>query len=196
MDFIKTHPASIAAAWELLHYVTDNTLEESRGLFAGFTQGVQHSTQGKELAERIATLSRVQVGHPAPGFAQADTAGLSVKLADYKGKYVLLEFWASWCAPCRAESPNVLKAYDKFHAKGFTVLSVSLDSDKDKWLQAIHKDGLQWQQISDLKGWKNEVAALYGIHAVPANFLIDPSGKIVAENLRGEALQEKLGQLL
>lgn len=195
MDFIKSHPGSIAAAWELLHYVNDNTLEESKALFAGFSQAVQHSQQGLELGDRIATLSRVQVGKNAPGFAQADTAGLSVKLADYKGKYVLLEFWASWCAPCRAESPNVLKAYDRFHDKGFTVLSVSLDNDKAKWLQAIKKDGLLWQQVSDLKGWKNDVAALYGIHAVPANFLIDPKGKIIAQNLRGEALQEKLDQL-
>jgi len=195
MDFIKNHPGSIASAWELLHYVNDHTLEESKGLFAGFTEPVQHSLQGKELADRIATLSRVQVGKAAPGFSQADTAGLSVKLADYKGKYVLLEFWASWCAPCRAESPNVLKAYDRFHDKGFTVLSVSLDNDKKKWLQAIEKDGLLWQQVSDLKGWKNDVAALYGIHAVPANFLIDPNGKIIAQDLRGEALQEKLNQL-
>lgn len=195
MDFIKGHPGSIAAAWELLHYINDNTLDESKGLFAGFTQSVQQSQQGQELAGRIATLSRVQVGKAAPGFAQADTSGMSVKLADYKGKYVLLEFWASWCAPCRAESPNVLKAYDRFHDKGFTVLSVSLDNDKGKWLQAIKKDGLLWRQVSDLKGWKNEVAALYGIHAVPANFLIDPKGKIIAQNLRGEALQEKLDQL-
>jgi thiol-disulfide isomerase/thioredoxin len=108
---------------------------------------------------------------------------------------VLLEFWASWCSPCRAESPNVLKAYNRFHDKGFTVLSVSLDSDKDKWLQAIHKDGLLWQQVSDLQGWKNQVAALYGIQAVPANFLISPDGEIIAQNLRAEALQEKLTAL-
>ncbi|GAB3363236.1 TlpA disulfide reductase family protein [Arachidicoccus ginsenosidivorans] len=195
MEYIKTHPGSIASAWELLHYVTDKTLAESKNLFKGFTEHVRHSNQGKELAERIATLSRVEVGNLAPGFAQADTSGIKVQLSDYKGKYVLLEFWASWCGPCRAESPNVLKAYDKYHEKGFNVLSVSLDNDKGKWLQAIHKDGLLWQQVSDLQGWKNAVATLYGIHAVPANFLIDPTGKIVAQDLRGEALQVKLAEL-
>ena len=195
MDFIKNHPGSIAAAWELMHYVTDNTLTESKKLFEGFAPSVQKSAQGQELSKRIATLSRVEVGRPAPGFAQADTAGHEIKLKDLKGKYVLLEFWASWCSPCRAESPNVLKAYNRFHDKGFTVLSVSLDSDKDKWLQAIHKDGLLWQQVSDLQGWKNQVAALYGIQAVPANFLISPDGEIIAQNLRAEALQEKLTAL-
>jgi len=195
MDFIKNHPGSIAAAWELLHYVADKTLAESENLFNGFSEKVRQSAQGKELAARIATLSRVEVGKQAPGFQQADTAGSAVQLSDYKGKYVLLEFWASWCSPCRAESPNVLRAYNLYHDKGFTVLSVSLDNDKDKWLQAIHKDGLVWQQVSDLQGWKNAVATLYGIHAVPANFLIDPTGKIVAQDLRGEALQEKLATL-
>ena len=196
MDFMTTHPGSIAAAWELLHYVKDANLAKSKAIFDSFTDEVKNSGQGQELAERIAKLGRVVVGSQAPVFAQADTLGHDVKLSDYKGKYVLLEFWASWCAPCRAESPNVLKAFDRYNDKGFTVLSVSLDNDKAKWMDAIHHDGLRWQQVSDLKGWKNEVATLYGINAVPANFLIDPNGKIVAQNLRGEDLQTKLDELL
>ncbi|HTN35870.1 MAG TPA: redoxin domain-containing protein [Arachidicoccus sp.] len=195
LSYIQQHPNSIAAAWELLHYIKDSNLDESIGYFNAFSKQVQSSDQGKELSTRIATLSRVQVGHAAPGFGQADTTGKEIHLADYKGKYVLVEFWASWCGPCRAESPNVLNAYSKFHKNGFDVLSVSLDHDKQNWLDAIKKDGLLWQQVSDLKGWKNEVATLYGINAVPANFLVDPKGNIIAQNLRGEALQEALAKV-
>lgn len=195
LAFIKEHPGSISAAWELLHYIKDENLDESVGYFQKFSPAVQNSVQGKELSGRIGTLSRIKVGHQAPGFAQAAVEGKDIRLADYKGKYVLLEFWASWCGPCRAESPNVLAAYSHFHDKGFNVLSVSLDNDKAKWAEAIQKDGLLWEQVSDLKGWKNDVAVLYGINAVPANFLIDPQGKIIAQNLRGEALQDKLKQL-
>lgn len=193
--FMKDHPGSIAAAWELLHYIKDENLKESIAIYDQFTPAVKSSLQGKELAARIATLSRVQVGNPAPGFEQQALKGDAIRLADYKGKYVLLEFWASWCAPCRAESPNVLKAYEKYKGNGFDVLSVSLDDKQDKWAAAVKKDGLVWKQVSDLKGWKNEVARLYGIQAVPANFLIDPNGKIIAQNLRGDDLQNKLENL-
>lgn len=195
LAFIRSHPNSIASAWELLHFVNDKTLEESKQIYNSFSANVKTSEIGKETGNRIATLSRVAVGNMAPGFGQVDANNKSVTLSSYKGKYVLLEFWASWCSPCRAESPNVLKAYQKYKGKGFDVLSVSLDHEKDKWLQAVKKDGLLWTQISDLKGWKNDVAVLYGINAVPANFLIDPDGKIIAQNLRGEELNNKLSLL-
>lgn len=195
VNYIKTHPNSNASAWELLHYINDKTLNDSKQMYEAFSPQVKASAMGKETGGRIATLSRVSVGNQAPGFAQADENNKPVVLSSYKGKYVLLEFWASWCSPCRAESPNVLQAYKKYKDKGFDVLSVSLDHEKDKWLQAVKKDGLLWKQVSDLNGWKNAVAVLYGINAVPANFLIDPTGKIVAQNLRGEDLNNKLSKI-
>ncbi len=109
---------------------------------------------------------------------------------------MLIDFWASWCPPCRAENPNVVAAYKKYKDKNFTVLGVSLDNDRDKWKQAIEKDGLNWTQVSDLKGWDSETAAMYGVQSIPANFLLDPSGKIIATNLRGDDLDRVLNSKL
>ena len=122
---------------------------------------------------------------------------MPVSLSSFKGKYVLVDFWASWCGPCRAENPNVVKAFHQYNDKGFTVLGVSLDrpNAKDKWLGTIRKDSLAWTQVSDLKYWDNAVAKLYGIRAIPQNFLINPQGKIIGRNLRGDALLQKLATL-
>ena len=128
----------------------------------------------------------------APEFSQPDANGKPVSLASFKGKYVLLDFWASWCKPCRMENPNVVKAYNEFKDKNFTVFGVSLDQEKSAWQEAIQKDGLTWTHASDLKFWNNEAAALYGVQSIPANFLIDPDGNIIAQDLRGEDLTETL----
>ncbi len=140
----------------------------------------------------------VRIGAEAPLFQQPDTAGNIINLKDLRGKYVLLDFWASWCGPCREENPNVVKAYEQFRDKNFTVLGISLDkSDKrDAWMKAIKDDGLAWYHVSDLKFWNNAVAQLYSVRSIPQNFLLDPQGKIVAANLRGEALQRKLQELI
>jgi thiol-disulfide isomerase/thioredoxin len=129
-------------------------------------------------------------------FEQMDVNGKKVTLSSLKGRYVLLDFWASWCGPCRAENPNVLKAYNKFKDKHLEILAVSLDQNKANWLSAIEKDAMPWIHVSDLKGWKNEVAAQYGIRSIPQNLLIGPDGRIIAKNLRGSALEKKLSEIL
>jgi peroxiredoxin len=129
-------------------------------------------------------------------FTQPDVNSKPVKLSDFKGKYILLDFWASWCGPCRAENPNVLKAYNTYKDKNFTVIGVSLDDSGEKWRKAIEEDGMPWIQLSDLKGFRNEVASQYGIQAIPSTFLLNPEGVIIAKDLRGEALHKKLGELL
>ncbi|MGN6416240.1 MAG: thioredoxin-like domain-containing protein [Pseudobacter sp.] len=128
-------------------------------------------------------------------FEQEDINRQSLKLSSLKGKYVLLDFWASWCGPCRAENPNVLKAYNKFKDRRFEILAVSLDNNKERWLSAINQDGMPWIHVSDLKGWKNEVAVQYDIRSIPQNLLIGPDGVIIAKNLRGETLEEKLNEI-
>ncbi len=136
------------------------------------------------------------VGKPAPEISLPDTEGKTIKLSSYRGKYVLVDFWASWCRPCRMENPNVVDAFNKYRNKNFTILGVSLDSKKEAWQNAIVVDNLNWTHISDLKQWSSEVVPLYGIQGIPFNVLVDPTGKVVAENLRGMQLDQKLSEVL
>ncbi len=158
----------------------------------------QNSFYGRMLGESFAAekAGPNPIGSMAPDFTQNDANGNPVSLASYKGKYVLLDFWASWCRPCRDENPNVVENYNKFKDKNFTVLGVSLDRAKDPWLQAIQSDNLTWTHVSDLKFWSNAVAQQYGISSIPQNLLIGPDGKIVAKNLRGPELQSTLCKIL
>ena len=128
----------------------------------------------------------------APDFSQADPSGKLIKLSALRGQYVLLDFWASWCPPCRAENPVLVQAYRRYKGKKFTILSVSLDPNRAAWLKAVQADGLTWPQVSDLKGWDNAAAARYHLEALPQNFLLDPGGRVVGQNLRGAVLEQRL----
>lgn len=197
-EFIKTNPASFSAVYLLDGYSRNMDLKDVEALYDVLAPDYKGSSNGKHIAAGIEARKVTAIGRTAPDFAQPDTLGNMVKLSDFRGKYVLLDFWASWCMPCRAENPNVVKAFKEYKDKGFTVLSVSLDQPGKKaaWMAAIHKDGLAWTQVSDLKFWNNEAVLLYGISAVPSNLLLDPQGKIIAKDLHGEDLEKKLDEVL
>lgn len=174
----------------------DPNVAEIETSFNSLDPALKNSRTGKKIAERINQLKAISVGYTAPDFTQNDINGNPIKLSDFRGKYVLLDFWASWCGPCRRENPNVVATYNKYKDKNFTVLGVSLDNDKASWQKAIEADHLTWAQVSDLKGWQNEVAAKFFIRSIPQNFLIDPSGKIIGKDLRGEDLEKKLSEII
>ncbi|PSL47575.1 peroxiredoxin [Chitinophaga niastensis] len=196
-DFLSKNTSSPIAMF-VLNQVAGYDLKpaEITPLFKKLHKEAKNSPSGKEFSKRLESARKTAVGQSAIEFSQADAEGKDISLASFRGKYVLVDFWASWCGPCRAENPNVVKAYDKFKSKGFEILGVSLDDKKDKWLAAVEADKLTWTHVSDLKGWKNAAADLYGVRAIPQNVLIDPKGKIVAKNLRGEDLVAKLEEIL
>ena len=197
--FIKKRKASAVSAFVLaatLQLNEDVLLTEQR--MNSLKPSALENMYGNFLKQTVAETKINAVGSMAADFTQADTSGVPVSLSSFRGKYVLLDFWASWCGPCRQENPNVVANYQKFSPKNFTVLGVSLDrpGQKDKWLQAIYKDNLTWTHVSDLQFWNNAVAQQYRVQGIPQNFLIGPDGKILAKNLRGPALEQKLCEVL
>ena len=195
--FIQENPDSYVSLNALESYAYSADYVDIAPLFNNFSPAIKATEAGKKFAERLPKLKAVALGAIAPEFAEADTAGKMVSLSSFRGKYVLIDFWASWCGPCRRENPNVVKAYNAYKGKNFTILGVSLDrpNAKDKWLAAIHKDGLTWNHVSDLKFWDSKAADLYAVRGIPQNFLLDPNGKIIGKNLRGEDLENKLAEI-
>jgi thiol-disulfide isomerase/thioredoxin len=196
--FIVTHPNSY------LSIIALNTLDskadpfESESLFNALSAELKATEAAKVLKGSIDRAKISAVGAIAPEFTQNDTRGLPVKLSTFKGKYLLIDFWASWCGPCREANPTIVRLFNKYKTRNFTILGVSLDRPgaKNDWLAAIKNDGLVWTQVSDLKFWENSAAQLYSVSAIPSNFLIDPTGKIIARDLRGIDLENKLAEVL
>jgi peroxiredoxin len=170
--------------------------EKTKELYEQLSIENKNTVFGKEITKYIELNKNPKIGEQFVDFESENQNGELKKLSDLKGKVVLLEFWASWCGPCRQENPNLVKTYEKFNPKGFEIFAVSLDKDKENWLKAIKKDSLSWEHVSDLKGQRNKASLIYGVNGIPDNFLISESGEIIERNLRGEKLNQKLKKLL
>ncbi len=196
-DFVQSHPSSAISAFLIFSNFSYNArLGQLDSLYRMLDTTVRVGYFGKQLKILIDKSKMTSVGNAAPDFSCNDVNGKPVSLSSFKGKYILLDFWASWCGPCRIENPNIVKAYQQFHQKGFDIFGVSLDDNRSDWLAAIKKDKLGWTQVSDLKGWQAAPADLYGVKAIPMNFLLDKNGIIIARGLRGDELANKLAALL
>ncbi|HEY8955276.1 TlpA disulfide reductase family protein [Chitinophaga sp.] len=197
--FVKAHPASFISL-EALNTIAGNTMQfqKTAPLFEKLSPAVKQTPLGKDFASRLETAKKTITGVVMPSFTSLDTARKEVHLKEVvqHAKVTLVDFWASWCSPCRAENPNVVKAFNAFHEKGFDIISVSLDDNAARWKAAIIKDGMPWHHVSGLKKWDEPVAKFFGIQGIPDNFLLDEQGRVIARGLKGAELYNKIEELL
>jgi peroxiredoxin len=203
--FVAKHLGSPVSIYVLESYIAnDKNINEASSLYAKLSNKIKSRDRAIDLLASLEKKKKAlysqqptNIGDPAPNFEQPDVLGNKVTLNQFRGKYLFLDFWASWCKPCRAENPNLVEGYRRFKEKGLEIMSISIDglSQKQAWLNAIKADGLTWTQVSDLKAWDNSAALIYGVKAIPENYLIDPTGKIIAKNLRGEELLTMLNKI-
>jgi len=198
-QIVKENPDAFASVLVLTDMANLGApVNEVKELFNSLSENVQNTSLGKNLKENLDKRNSVEIGSKAPDFSAPNPDGKEISLKESLGKVTLIDFWAAWCKPCRAENPNVVKIYEKYHDQGFNIIGVSLDrpNQKDKWTQAIAEDNLTWNQVSNLQFWQDPVAQLYDVRAIPAQFILDENGVIVAKNIRGEELEAKIKQML
>ena len=196
-NFVKNHPASYVTPSFVVSLSYEMEAEDIESMVKGLDTAIAALPQIKDLEERVKIMKSVSVGQKAPDFTLSDPNGTPVALSSKFGpKLLLIDFWASWCQPCRQENPNVVKVYNEFHKKGFDIVGVSLDKTKDSWVKAISDDKLAWTHVSDLQYWSNAAAKMYAVNSIPANFLLDETGKIIGKNLRGQDLYNKVNEVL
>lgn len=195
-EFVNNYPSSPVSSYILSMYSKDWGKEKTQKLFNKLSPENKTSEYGRRIGRYIKINMDLKIGEQFEDFEMTDTNGNIKKLSDLKGKIIILEFWASWCKPCRQENPNLIKVYEKYKSKGLEIFAVSLDTNKDNWLNAIKKDSINWIHVSDLKETENKAAVIYGVNSIPDNFLIDENGVLIGRRLQGDKLNEMLVKVM